>query len=94
MQLLAVCAALLNANAGANLPESGYVVHYQGVPLSPDERAARLEAVTAKAELGMASPVDVVLAENPDLTRAEAAAMLETIREERRLFSDFLGAAT
>ena len=94
VQLLAICAALLNANAGANLPEAGYVVHYQGVPLSPDERAARLAAVISKAELGMASPVDVVLAEHPDLTRAEAAAMLETIREERRLFSDFLGAAT
>ena len=88
LRLLALSAALLNANTGSSLPESGYSIRYVAVPPSPSERASRLEEVKAKFELGLASPVDFILAEQPGLDRAEAAAALETVREERVEFKN------
>jgi hypothetical protein len=85
-EVLAVSAALLNANEGSNLPESGYSVRYMALPPTPTERAARVEEVRAKFEIGLASPVDFILAENPGMEREEAIAHLETIRRERALF--------
>ena len=84
--MLALSAALLNANEGSGLPESGYSIRYMALPPTPTERAARVEEVRAKFELGLASPVDFILAENPGMEREEAIAHLETIRRQRALF--------
>ena len=85
-EVLALSAALLNANEGGSLPESGYSIRYMALPPTPTERAARVEEVKAKFEIGLASPVDFILAENPGMEREEAIAHLETVRQERALF--------
>ena len=85
-EVLAVSAALLNANEGGSLPESGYSIRYMALPPTPTERAARVEECKAKFESGLASPVDFILAENPGMEREESIAHLETIRRERALF--------
>ena len=84
--MLALSAALLNANEGGSLPESGYSVRYMAIPPTPSERQARVEEVTALFDVGLASPVDIILAQHPGMERAEAIAHLETIRQERALF--------
>ena len=85
-EVLALSAALLNANEGGSLPESGYSLRYMAVPPTPSERKARVEEATALFEVGLASPVDIILAQHPGMERAEAIAHLETIRSERALF--------
>ena len=85
-EVLALSAALLNANEGGNLPESGYSIRYMAVPPTPSERQARVAEATSLLEVGLASPVDIVLAQHPGMERAEAIAHLETIRQERALF--------
>jgi len=87
LRLLALSAALLNVNEGSSLPESGYSIRYVAVPPSPSERVASLEEVKTKFELGLASPVDFVLADNPGFDRTEAAEALETVRSERAQFA-------
>ena len=71
---------------GGSRPESGYSVHYMAIPPTPSERQARVEEVTALFDVGLASPVDIILAQHPGMERAEAIAHLETIRQERALF--------
>jgi hypothetical protein len=85
-EVLALSAALLNANEGGSLPESGYSIRYMAIPPTPSERQARVEEVTALFDVGLASPVDIILAQHPGMERAEAIAHLETIRQERALF--------
>jgi hypothetical protein len=84
--VLNLSAALLNANEGSSLPESGYSIRYMAVPPTPTERQARVAEATALLEVGLASPVDIVLAQHPGMERSEAIAHLETIRQERALF--------
>ena len=79
-------AALLNTYKGTTYPETGYRMRYPGLPLSSDERAARLEEARGEIALGVASLVDVVMAKNPGWTRDEAAAHLELIQQERRMY--------
>ncbi len=86
-EVLALSAALLNANEGGNLPESGYSIRYMAVPPTPSERQARVAEATSLLEVGLASPVDIVLAQHPGMERAEAIAHLDTVREERVEFA-------
>jgi hypothetical protein len=85
--VLNLSAALLNANEGGSLPESGYSIRYMAVPPTPTERQARVAEATALLEVGLASPVDIVLAQHPGMERAEAFAHLDTVREERVEFA-------
>jgi len=86
-QVLALSAALLNANEGGSLPESGYSIRYMAVPPTPTERQARVAEATSLLDVGLASPVDIVLAQHPGMERAEAFAHLDTVREERVEFA-------
>ena len=89
--LLALSAALLNTNTGTNYPESGYSIRYMAIPPTPAERQARAAEIRTKYEVGLASPVDFIIADNPGLDRAEAIDHLEMIRRERSLFPDVGG---
>jgi hypothetical protein len=79
-------AALLNRYKGTTYPETGWRMRYPGLPLSPQERAIRLEEARAEIALGVASLVDVVRAKNPGWSREEAAAHLELVQRERRMY--------
>ena len=90
-KVIALAASLINANEGTSYPESGYSIRYMAIPPTPAERQARSEEIKARYEIGLASPVDFVLASNPGMDRAEAAEHLEMIRRERSLFPDLGG---
>jgi len=83
VELLEVIAALHNTYSGeAPLPETGYSVRYQGLPLSVDERRTRIEEYRTRSELGIASPVQL-LAELEGITEDQARARLAQIRRDR-----------
>ena len=83
VELLEVIAALHNTYSGeAPLPETGYSVRYQGLPLSVDERRTRIEEYRTRSELGIASPVQL-LAELEGITDDQARARLGQIRRDR-----------
>ena len=85
-RVLALAAALCNANAGESYPESGWNLRYGQVALTSEERRVRIEEAQAGIALGTRSIVDVVVAENPGWNRDEAIAWLERVRQERALF--------
>ena len=85
-RVLALAASLCNATEGTAYPESGYNLRYQQIPLGADERKARREAAAAGIAMGTQSVVDLVMAEQPGLTRDEAISHLERVRQERALF--------
>jgi len=65
-------AALLNRSQALGLPEFGYSVHYQDLPLSPEELRSRREHALALMSAGLMSRVDAYLELHPGLTRAQA----------------------
>ena len=81
-QVLALAAALCNANEGTSYPESGWNLRYSQIPLTTEERTARIAEARAGIELGTRSIVDVVIAENPGWNRDEAQAWLARVQEE------------
>ena len=81
-RVLALAAALCNANDGASFPEDGWNLRYSQIPLTTEERAARVAEARAGIELGTSSIVDVVIAENPGWNRDEAIAWLERVQAE------------
>jgi len=84
--LLRTIAAMHNAySTEPALPEDGYSVRYQGLPLSVDERRTRIEEYRTRSELGIASPVQL-LAELEGITEGQARQRLEQIRRDRVAF--------
>ena len=81
-RVLALAAALCNRYDAASIPESGWNLRYTQIPLTTEERAARVAEARAGIELGTRSIVDVVIAENPGWNRDEAIAWLERVQEE------------
>ena len=85
-RVLALAASLCNAIEGTAYPAAGYNLRYSQIPLSADERKGRREAAAAGIAMGTQSVVELVMAEQPGLTRDEAMAWLERVRQERALF--------
>lgn len=81
-RVLALAAALCNRYDGESFPESGWNLRYSQIPLTTEERQARIAEARAGLELGTRSIVDVVIAENPGWNRDEAVAWLERVQEE------------
>jgi hypothetical protein len=71
-ELVGKTAALLNRWGGLGLPEFGYSVHYQDLPLSPEELRSRREHALALLGAGLMSRVDAYLELHPGLTRQQA----------------------
>ena len=87
-RMIALAAALLNrateaAGGVAVLPEAGWEVAYQELPLSPDELAARRIDVIERLERGLLSRVGAYQELNPGLSRAAAIEELKAIDAER-----------
>ena len=89
-ETLNLTAILLNraADAGAvdlgsPLPESGYTIAFQGVPLSPEEQRARRENLVSLIGAGLLDPIDAYRELNPGTTETEARDALRRIRESR-----------
>lgn len=85
--MMSLCAMLCNRFLGTSLPEDGYRVKYNSLPLSPDELKAQREDVVQKLSAGLISPIDALKILNPDLDDIEARRELERIRRERAEFS-------
>ena len=84
--LLAKTAMLCNRFLGLSLPESGYRVQYQSIPLSPEERASQRTDIIEKLNNGLISPIQAIQTLHPDLDEAEAIQYLERVRRERAQF--------
>ena len=82
--LMRLCAIMLNRHAEAvgeplNLPESGYVVEYQGIPETLAEQDAKRKNVLELMDAGLMSRLEAYQSLNPGTNEAEAAAALEAI---------------
>ena len=86
--MMSLAAALLNEHEAAGLPESGWSITYRGLPLSPVEVETRTKQAMSDIELGIASPVDLVLASNIGWTRDQGKERLREIRQENAEFSN------
>jgi hypothetical protein len=78
-ELMGKTAAMLNRALGLDLPESGYRVIYQEIPLSPEERAARRLDVFDLMDKGLLSRVNGYIRLNEGLTRAQALTAINEI---------------
>lgn len=86
LTLMRICAVVHNTySGGARVAESGYTIDYRPLPLSVDERRTRIDEYRTRAELGVASAVQL-LAELEGLTENQARARLEQIRRDRLAF--------
>jgi len=78
-ELIALAATLLNRHNGTSLPEDGYAVVYQEIPLSPQELDGRRKHVLELLETGLLDRVAAYRTLNPGLTETQAKADLAGI---------------
>lgn len=81
-ELVGKTAALMNRVSGLGLPEWGYSVLYQDLPLSPEELQSRRTNVLEQLEARLISRVDAYLELHPGMTRDQARADLAAIDAE------------
>ena len=86
IETLSKLAAFHNAATGGSLPETGWTVHYPGIPLSTEEKKQSVEEWKSLAELGVASTVDLYMMIH-SVSRETATRELERIAGERRQFT-------
>jgi len=67
------------------LPTSGWRIKYPAAPQTRDEIVAKLAQKKAQIEMGLLSPVDVIMEMELGLTRVEALAELIRIQDENKL---------
>lgn len=84
-ETLSKIAAFYNRASGSNLPETGWEIHYPGVPLSTEEKVQAVNEWKSLAELGVASPVDLYMMIH-NVSRETATRELERISLERSRF--------
>ncbi len=85
-ELVTKSAALANRYLGLNVPEKGYRVSYQSLPLTPQETEALRKDVVEKLAAGLISPVDAIQMLNPDMDDQQARDQLLKIRRDRAEF--------
>lgn len=79
LELIRVTAALLNQATGSSHPEDGYQIVYEGVPLSPQERAALRDHLMALVDAGLMDRVSAYQELHPGTSREQAEEALENI---------------
>jgi hypothetical protein len=85
-QMLEIVAALWRGETGEALPETGWSVHYRGLPLSIEERTTRAELLAAEVELGTKTVVQAkALIEQ--ITEEQARERLRIEADDRRMFA-------
>lgn len=77
---------LLNRATGTRHATTGYAIEYPSLPMSSDELRARREELEAMQRMGLLSPVDAYLRLHPGVTRDQAIAELQRIRQESVLY--------
>ena len=85
LELLSVSARLLNIQTGAGVPESGYTIRYQAIPLSAQERDGIRKDLIEKIQAGIMSKVDAYLELHTGMSRAQAIRELQRIRLEESI---------
>lgn len=78
LDLIQKTAALLG------LPDEGWSISYPGLPKSGEEVRAEVELMRSDMDAGLASPVDLLLARRPGMTREAAVDHLFKIEAEKR----------
>ncbi len=81
-RLISISAAMLNRAMGTRLPELGYTVTYQDLPLSPDELASRRTNILEMRTAKLISRRDAYMELHPGLTPAQTDAELAAIDAE------------
>jgi len=82
VELLRISAILLNRATGSSLPETGYTIRYQSIPMSDAERDSARKDLLEKIEAGLMSKVDAYLELHPGITRKRALEELQRIKLE------------
>ena len=82
LELLRISAVLLNRATGSSLPETGYTLRFESVPLSSQEREAARRDVLEKIAAGLMSKVDGYMELHPGMSRARALQELQRIQLE------------
>lgn len=81
--LLAKSAILSNRFLNTSLPETGYRISYQSLPLSPEEMKEQREDIIQKLSAGLISPITAMRMMHPDLDDEQAKQELLKIKSER-----------
>ena len=84
LQLLSRAAAACNRAGFGSYPEEGYRIRYAGLTRTPSELAAARDEAIADIRAGIATPVDLMMAKRPGMTREQAEQALSSIADERR----------
>tara|TARA_Y100000310_G_scaffold255177_1_gene262462 strand:- start:268 stop:1470 length:1203 start_codon:yes stop_codon:yes gene_type:complete len=71
LQTLRLCAVALNSAEGTSYPESGYQIHYRGLPPSPVEDRAKREHVTELLDRGVITAEEARSALSDVISRLE-----------------------
>lgn len=79
IRLLTICASLLNREHGSSLPETGYRIGYEGVPLSNEEKQAQQQHITAMLSLGLMDKIDAYQMLHAGISRPDALKALAGI---------------
>ena len=85
LESVELSAAIVNGATGSEIPETGYSIGYQGVPLSAGELKARADYVREMLSLGLITRADAVLQFHPEFTQAQIVKYLATADAERSL---------
>ena len=81
-QLLKLSAILYNRATGSSVPEDGYTIRYQSIPLSDTERETARKDILEKIGAGLMSKVDAYMELHPGISRKRALEELQRIQLE------------
>lgn len=84
LELVRLSAILWNRETGDEVPEDGYGVTYQGIPLSNEEKRAQREHLQAMIGAGLMSPIEAYIELHPGTTPEQARSALMEIAQLRR----------
>ena len=87
LQALRISAILLNRATGSSLPESGYTIRYQSIPMSSQEKESTRKDILEKIDAGLMSKVDAYLELHPGISRKRALEEPQRVQRENALFS-------
>jgi len=78
---------MLNLFAGYSVPEAGYTIRYQAIPMSEQERDGMRKDLIEKIQAGIMSKVDAYMELHPGMSRERAIDELDRIRRESIAFN-------
>ena len=85
LELVGVCAKLINLSKGTTEPETGHTIRYQSIPLSEQEKDTQRKDMIEKINAGIMSKVDAYMELHPGISRSRAIQELHRIRVEESI---------